>query len=109
MRSAIKRVGKGLMYRCYVLYKEKQNTRWFKYDRDLCGLFTHKSVPVIFEPPCTYLNIIIYSQTFSCYFKLEQSVLKKSDCVACICIARFVFHDREIVADMGLYLVFSAT
>jgi len=19
-----------------------------------CGLFTHKSVPVIFEPPCTY-------------------------------------------------------
>ena len=29
------------------------DTRWFKYDRDLCGLFTHKSVPVIFEPPCT--------------------------------------------------------
>ena len=28
------------------------STRWFKYDRDLCGLFTHKSVPVIFEPPC---------------------------------------------------------
>jgi hypothetical protein len=27
-------------------------TRWFKYDRDLCGLFTYKSVPVIFEPPC---------------------------------------------------------
>ena len=27
-------------------------TRWFKYDRGLCGLFTHKSVPVIFEPPC---------------------------------------------------------
>ena len=20
-----------------------------------CGLFTHKSVPVIFEPPCTYI------------------------------------------------------
>jgi hypothetical protein len=29
------------------------STRWFKYDRDLCGLFTHKSVPVIFEPPCS--------------------------------------------------------
>ena len=28
-------------------------TRWFKYDRDWFGLFTHKSVPVIFEPPCT--------------------------------------------------------
>jgi len=22
-----------------------------------CGLFTHKSVPVIFEPPCTYGSI----------------------------------------------------
>jgi len=22
-----------------------------------CGLFTHKSVPVIFEPPCTYIHI----------------------------------------------------
>jgi len=21
-----------------------------------CGLFTHKSVPVIFEPPCTFRN-----------------------------------------------------
>ena len=27
-------------------------TRWFKYDRDFLHLFTHKSVPVIFEPPC---------------------------------------------------------
>ena len=27
-------------------------TRWFKYDRDICGLFTQKSAPVIFEPPC---------------------------------------------------------
>ena len=23
-----------------------------------CGLFTHKSVPVIFEPPCTNLAVI---------------------------------------------------
>jgi len=22
-----------------------------------CGLFTHKSVPVIFEPPCIYIKI----------------------------------------------------
>jgi len=22
-----------------------------------CGLFTHKSVPVIFEPPCIYAHI----------------------------------------------------
>jgi len=25
-----------------------------------CGLFTHKSVPVIFEPLCIYINIYIY-------------------------------------------------
>ena len=30
------------------------HTRWFKYDRDKCGLFTQKSVPVIFESPCTF-------------------------------------------------------
>ena len=28
------------------------DTRWFKYDRECLHLFTHKSVPVIFEPPC---------------------------------------------------------
>jgi len=24
-----------------------------------CGLFTHKSVPVIFEPPCTYMSCLV--------------------------------------------------
>jgi len=28
-----------------------------------CGLFTHKSVPVIFEPPCTYVYISTYFTT----------------------------------------------
>jgi len=23
-----------------------------------CGLFTHKSVPVIFEPPCIYIGLL---------------------------------------------------
>jgi len=26
-----------------------------------CGLFTHKSVPVIFEPPCTYYCLLTNS------------------------------------------------
>jgi len=31
-----------------------------------CGLFTHKSVPVIFEPPCIYIYIyIIYIPSYS--------------------------------------------
>jgi len=25
-----------------------------------CGLFTHKSVPVIFEPPCTLLSCLLW-------------------------------------------------
>jgi len=25
-----------------------------------CGLFTHKSVPVIFEPPCMYVFKYVY-------------------------------------------------
>ena len=34
-------------------------TRWFKYDRDWCGLFTHRSVPVIFEPPCLMVSCFL--------------------------------------------------
>jgi len=29
-----------------------------------CGLFTYKSVPVIFEPPCTYLEYFYIQQVF---------------------------------------------
>jgi len=32
-------------------------TRWFRYDRDLCGLLTHKSVPFIIEPPCILCHL----------------------------------------------------
>ena len=31
-----------------------------------CGLFTHKSVPVIFEPPCTYMvDYVIHPASYS--------------------------------------------
>jgi len=30
-----------------------------------CGLFTHKSVPVIFEPPCIILLITINTSNYS--------------------------------------------
>jgi len=32
-----------------------------------CGLFTHKSVPVIFEPPCSY------------------AILNRQHCSRCVC------------------------
>jgi len=28
-----------------------------------CGLFTYKSVPVIFEPPCMYVRMCLMSNT----------------------------------------------
>jgi len=32
-----------------------------------CGLFTHKSVLVIFEPPCTRSSILVLSQVWLSY------------------------------------------
>jgi len=32
-----------------------------------CGLITHKSVPVIFEPPCTLYFVAHTSRCNSCY------------------------------------------
>ena len=32
----------------------ERRTRWFKYDRDKLWLVYTQSVPVIFEPPCTF-------------------------------------------------------
>jgi hypothetical protein len=49
------------LYKVDIIYCKKYiYTRWFKYDRDKCGLFTHKSVPVIFEPPCTWIDGQMY-------------------------------------------------
>jgi len=48
-----------------------------------CGLFTHKSVPVIFEPPCTYVLLVRCNSsidqtcTESGVLTLEVSALKK--------------------------------
>jgi len=30
-----------------------------------CGLFTHKSVPVIFEPPCICIHIHFLTEQFN--------------------------------------------
>jgi len=50
-------------------------TRWFKYDRDICGLFTQSSVSIIFEPPCIYWIVVSkecgnYLKILLCLFKL---------------------------------------
>jgi len=44
-----------------------------------CGLFTHKSVPVIFEPPCTWL-IMEYAQQQS-FHPVVKTLSRKSTVV----------------------------
>ena len=48
-----------------------------------CGLFTHKSVPVIFEPPCTYIRHFmpsIFSITISStVVDLQLHLVKKQN------------------------------
>ena len=52
-----------------------QCTRWFKYDRDKCGLCTHKSVPVIFEPPCILRITNVSSFTWTSNLEAQKHVL----------------------------------
>jgi hypothetical protein len=40
------------------------NTRWFKYDRDYLCVNKSQFVPVIFEPPCIFLNIPFLNISF---------------------------------------------
>ena len=54
-------------------------TRWFKYDRDCLHLFTHKSVPVIFEPPCIYT---------SCGGNVAEYL---NCCSVCVCIYIYIY------------------
>ena len=52
-----------------------KDTRWFKNDRDSLHLFTHKSVPVIFEPPCIFRSQF-YEGKFRCCHK-EKTYLDR--------------------------------
>jgi len=47
-----------------------------------CGLFTHKSVPVIFEPPCIqtevmFLKTLIFTYSFLC--KISPCGMQKAE------------------------------
>jgi len=41
-----------------------------------CGLFTHKSVPVIFEPPCIFRKSNRLSNNFPFFFVLNVPVTR---------------------------------
>ena len=38
------------------------HTRWFRYDRDKLWLVYTQSVPVTFEPPCTYIACVVHNR-----------------------------------------------
>jgi hypothetical protein len=49
------------------------STRWFKYDQDKLWLVYTQSVPVIFEPPCTYIMVTfcsLYQLLINCFCRM---------------------------------------
>jgi len=48
-----------------------------------CGLFTHKSVPVIFEPPCVCVYIYIYIYTYMRLPRIQAYNGLKSNISSC--------------------------
>ena len=76
---------------CTSCYKSTACTRWFKYDQDKCGLFTHKSVPVIFEPPCIYVTLNLLQILILANSHMLQLTMRNS------------FHvvETEAVAELG--------
>ena len=57
-------------------------TRWFKYDRDKLWLVYTQIVPVIFEPPCIYLN--------SLYCFIIRRVRNKVICVSLVNTTKYL-------------------
>ena len=91
-------------------------TRWFKYDRDICGLFTHKSVPVIFEPPCIlYHSSATLTEVFPWFFlscksnaglklaKMEHGPHSSKLLVICVVQLLFVLFCVLFVCKYVLY------
>ena len=48
-----------------------------------CGLFTHKSVPVIFEQPCTSLDVLMNSLMQFRSGDSQKSVTERGTILAC--------------------------
>ena len=60
------------------------NTRWFKYDRDDLCVNKSQFVPVIFEPPCSCLNLFM-SRVLLQMFVFVTLVTNNSGLFRCLC------------------------
>ena len=58
-----------------------------------CGLFTNKSVPVIFEPPCTFCDV-----RTTTHFSLRIPVVKRS-------ISVYIFFNFGMFPNIRNYTV----
>ena len=67
--------------------KDRQCTRWFKYDRDYLCVNKSQFVPVIFEPPCT-MYVKRNFEARSCNHCCNRKAVRKTYCVCvCVCVS----------------------
>jgi len=57
-----------------------------------CGLFTHKSVPVIFEPPCIFCNGKVCS--------VKEEVVVRQSCSLCPVMTQVMMTSVKLDADI---------
>jgi len=71
-----------------------------------CGLFTYKSVPVIFEPPCTFLSEVKSSNPHKLWTEISTSVphfLKNP--ITYRCLLKMLYSVRRPVTTLDCVLV----
>jgi hypothetical protein len=91
---------------CYVLC-----TRWFKYDRDDLCVNKSQSVPVIFEPPCTSLDLFLFPL---CHSSSSNAKTRAVRCASQQCINTSMYFAqtaincrvKACVRPAGIFLLF---
>ena len=63
-----------------------------------CGLFTHKSVPVISEPPCRMLFISIIK--FCCYISFQNLLF-----IYLVESVQFMGHPKPQILNLSKYFI----
>ena len=67
-----------------------------------CGLFTHKSVPVIFEPPCTlqYLQRDLHRVAITCDSVISSQTITNFKHIKIL--FQLFTHDSDIITGQGI-------
>ena len=70
-----------------------------------CGLFTHKSVPVIFEPPCIYIHIYTHTHIYICTYIWCYCCVLPCILPQCFGFARNYYISYTNLADAHFWLL----